>query len=53
MIGYRKILMGHFMTFYEILRNPTISFWDAAHLNIHRLRQSGIILGILKIKCAA
>jgi len=26
MIGYRKILIGHFMTSYEILRYPTISF---------------------------
>jgi len=34
MIGYRKILIGHFITSYEILRHPTISFWDipdAAH----------------------
>jgi len=27
-IGYRKILIGHFMTSYEILQYPTISFWD-------------------------
>jgi len=36
MIGYRKILIGHFMTSYEILR----SFWDipdAAHWNIRRI----------------
>jgi len=26
MIGYRKILIGHFMTSYEILRYPTIYF---------------------------
>jgi len=37
MIGYRKILIGHFMTSYEILRYSTISFWDipdAAYWNI-------------------
>jgi len=28
MIGYRKILIGHFMISYEILRYPSISFWD-------------------------
>jgi len=36
MIGYRKILIGHFMIFYKILRYPTIFFWDIpdAHWNI-------------------
>jgi len=36
-IGYRKILVGHFMISYEILRYLTISFWDipdSAHWNI-------------------
>jgi len=28
MIGYHKILIGHFITSYEILQYPTISFWD-------------------------
>jgi len=56
MIGYRKILIGHFMTFYEILQYPAISFlgypgccsleylWD-------RLCQSGTIWDIFRIKC--
>jgi len=51
MIGYHKILIGHFITSYEILRYPTISFWfipDAAHWNIRGIVfiQSGTIWGI-------
>jgi len=40
MMGYRKILIGHFMTTYEILQHPTTSFWDipnAAHWNIREI----------------
>jgi len=40
MIGYRKILIKHFMTSYKVLRFPTISFWDipdATHWNIRRI----------------
>jgi len=36
MVEYRKILIGHFMTTYEILKYPMISFWDiSTHWNIH------------------
>jgi len=55
MIGYRKILIGHFIS-YEILRYPTISFWDildAIHWNIRRI--ASVNLGqfevFLRIKC--
>jgi len=39
-IGYRKILIEYFMTFYEILGYLTMSFWDipdAAHWNIREI----------------
>jgi len=39
MISYCKILIGHFMTSYEILWYPTISFWNS------RMLLSGISVG--------
>jgi len=37
-IGYRKILIGHFMISYEILRYPTISFWDIPDAALWNIR---------------
>jgi len=54
-IGYRKILIGHFMTSYKIFkRYLTISFWDNpdAHWNIRRIAFVNLGQGILRIKCA-
>jgi len=46
------ILIGHFMTSYEILRYPTISFWnipDTDHWNIRGIFYAFVNLGQFEV----
>jgi len=53
MIGYRKILIGHFMTSYKILRYLfEISRMLLSGISVGSPLSSGTIWGILRIKCA-